>query len=51
MDTCTAAAISSGSRPCASRLPGIPGYSREHFIRAFRTTYGETPHKFMEQKA
>src|ERR1700742_3329183 len=26
------------------------GYSREHFIRAFRTTYGETPGRYRTRR-
>lgn len=31
-------------------LAGIAGVSRAHFIRLFRATFGETPHRYLQRR-
>ena len=32
------------------RLAGIAHVSEDHFIRAFRATFGETPHRYLQRR-
>jgi len=35
---------------CIPRLAQIAGVSQAHFIRAFRATFGETPHRYLQRR-
>jgi transcriptional regulator GlxA family with amidase domain len=33
-----------------ARLAGVAHFSQAHFIRAFRATFGETPHRYLQRR-
>jgi AraC-like DNA-binding protein len=35
---------------CIRRLAQIAGASQAHFIRTFRATFGETPHRYLQRR-
>ena len=35
---------------CVARLAEIAGVSEVHFIRTFRATFGETPHRYLQRR-
>ena len=35
---------------CIPRLARIAGASQAHFIRSFRATFGETPHRYLQRR-
>src|SRR5262249_37082958 len=35
---------------CVARLARIAGVSEAHFIRTFRATFGETPHRYLQRR-
>jgi transcriptional regulator GlxA family with amidase domain len=35
---------------CIPRLAEIAGSSEAHFIRTFRATFGETPHRYLQRR-
>ena len=35
---------------CIQRLAKIAGVSAAHFIRTFRDTFGETPHRYLQRR-
>ena len=35
---------------CIPRLARIAGVSEAHFIRTFRATFGETPHRYLQRR-
>lgn len=35
---------------CIPRLAGIAEVSEAHFIRTFRATFGETPHRYLQRR-
>jgi transcriptional regulator GlxA family with amidase domain len=33
-----------------ARIAGVAHFSQAHFIRAFRATFGETPHRYLQRR-